>query len=77
MAQPAITYLTQQKRKNTSGKRDRPECSFEVTPEMVQRATKVLWDSGRLYAIAEGTDQLVVRKMLEAGLGAKVRERTD
>ena len=42
----------------------------EVTQEMVEAATRVLWDSGRLYEIADGTDQLLVREMFVAALRA-------
>jgi hypothetical protein len=40
---------------------------IEVTPEMVEAATQVLWESGRLYPYeAEGADQLLVEEMLRA-----------
>ena len=45
---------------NDTHGRDRPV----ITEEMVKAATSVLWESGRLYSIAEGTDELIVRKML-------------
>lgn len=46
----------------------RQASAIEITPEMIQVATQVLWDSGRLYAEADGTDQLIVKEMLEAAL---------
>jgi hypothetical protein len=44
----------------------------EVTEEMVQAATEVLWESGRLYPYeADGSDQLVVERMLRAALAER------
>ena len=54
-----------------NARRDRPVLEVrEITPEMVNAATRVLWESGRLYAIADGADQLVVREMLFAALSS-------
>ena len=41
---------------------------FEISPEMIERATRVLWDSGRLEYEALGADQLIVKEMLEKAL---------
>jgi hypothetical protein len=50
-----------------SGRCERRE-SVELTPEMIERATRVLWQSGRLTYEAPGADQLLVKKMLESAL---------
>lgn len=44
---------------------------IEVTQEMIQAATEILWESGRLEYEAEGVDQLVVEEMLRAALVAR------
>ncbi|MDQ3583064.1 MAG: hypothetical protein M3495_16330 [Pseudomonadota bacterium] len=46
----------------------------EVTQEMVQVATEILWKSGRLEYEAEGADQLVVEEMLNAALSIRRRQ---
>lgn len=40
--------------------------SIQITQKMINAATRILWDSGRLYAVANGTDQIVVHQMLLA-----------
>jgi hypothetical protein len=51
---------------------DRKSIDVEVTPEMVEVATKILWESGQLYPYeAEGVDQLVVEEMLRAALALR------
>ena len=37
-----------------------------ITAEMVEAATKILWESGRVASEVPGADHLVVREMLEA-----------
>lgn len=39
---------------------DPKSIEVEVTPEMIQVATEILWESGRVQYEAEGVDQLVV-----------------
>lgn len=43
----------------------------EVTTEMIQVATEILWESGLLEREAEGVDQLVVEEMLRAALALR------
>jgi hypothetical protein len=45
--------------------------AIEVTPEMIQVATEILWESGRIEYEAEGVDQLVVEQMLRSALALK------
>jgi len=47
---------------------DGKSSDVEVTEEMIQVATEILWESGRLEYEAEGWDQLVVERMLRAAL---------
>lgn len=42
--------------------------AYGITPEMIDAATQVLRESGRLYSEADGVDQLVVEEMLLAAL---------
>ena len=51
------------------------EGAIEITPEMIEAATRVLWESGRLYAIAEGTDQIIVRRMFDAAYREQIRRQ--
>lgn len=50
---------------------ERKATEIEVTPEMVQVATEILWESGSLERIADGVDQLVVEEMLRAALALR------
>jgi hypothetical protein len=45
-----------------------------ITSEMIQRATEVLWASGRLEADADGVDQMLVYRMLRAALHFEAKD---
>ncbi len=48
---------------------------LQITPEMIEAACEVLWESGKLFAIAHGPDRLTVREMLDAALRAREPSR--
>jgi hypothetical protein len=50
---------------------ERKSIDVEVTQEMIQVATEILWESGRVEYEVEGVDQLVVERMLRAALALR------
>jgi hypothetical protein len=50
---------------------ERRATEIEVTEEMIQVATEILWESGRLEHEADEVDQLVVEEMLRAALALR------